>query len=319
MIAAVLLVAYAALVGGLGGEVLRRPWSTRAPRAAIIGWQALSTSVVLAILLAAIALALPFLPMRVSLASLLGAHTVTVVEHYETPFGFWPGVAALALVVVCAGMLTLTTVRTFWRTTRVRRSQREALRLVGSRHPDGFTVVDHTVPVAYCLPGGAGTVVLSSAALDLLTDRERALVLGHEQRHLRARHHLALAYADALTRTFRWVPLFADALQQVSVLLEMTADDAASGVEDRRSLAKALVALSTGVRPESALAASDTAALQRVRRLTAPAVPRRRGTGVLVGAASVAALSLPVGLAVAPAVEAATRDCCALSSPVVRT
>ena len=318
MIAAVLLVAYAAGVGLAGQRFLRRPWSLRAPRAAVVGWQALSTSVVLAILLAAVALALPFLPMRFSLAYLLGAHTLTVVEHYETPLGIWPGVAGTALVAVCAGMLTFTTVRIFCRTTRVRRSQRDALRLVGSRHPDGFTVVDHTVPVAYCLPGGAGTVVLSTAALELLTDRERALVLGHEHRHLRARHHLALAYADALTRTFPRVPLFAEAHQRVSVLLEMTADDAATGIEDRRTLAQALVVLSTGMRPEAALAASDTAALQRVRRLTAPATPRRRGTGFLVGAASVVALSVPMCLALAPAIEAATRDCCSLASPVAR-
>lgn len=318
MIAALLLVAYACTVGGLGARLLRRGWSSRAPRAAIVGWQALSTSVVLAILLAAVALALPFLPMRFSLAYVLNAHTLTVVEHYETPLGIWPGVAGLGAVAVLAGLLAVTTARAFRRTARVRRSQREVLALVGNRHPEGFTVVDHAVPVAYCLPGGSGTVVLSTAALEILSDRERELVLGHERRHLRARHHLALAYADALRRTFRWVPLFAEACQQVTVLLEMTADDAASSVDDRRSLAHALVALGTGVRPEAALAASDTAAVQRVRRLTAPPTSRGRGMGLVVGVAAVAALSLPVGLALAPAIEAATTDCCSLAAPPAR-
>lgn len=319
MIAALLLLVYASSVGAIGASLLRRPWSSRAPRAAIVGWQALSSSVLLAILLAAVALALPFLPMRFSVAYVLDAHAITVVEHYETPLGIWPGVAGLGVVTVWAGLLAVTTARAFGRTARLRRSQRAALRLVGSRHPEGFIVVDHAVPMAYCLPGGSGTVVLSTAALDILTDRERELVLGHEHRHLRARHHLALAYADALRRTFRWVPLFAEAYEQVTVLLEMTADDAASGVADRRSLAKALVALSTGVRPEAALAASDTAALLRVRRLTAPSGPRRRGMGMVVGAAVVAALSLPVGLALAPAIEAATGDCCALAAPPARS
>lgn len=318
MIAALLLIAYATSVGFVGVRLLRRPWSTRAPRAAILGWQVLSTSVVLAMLLAAVALALPFLPMRFSLAYLLGAHTITVVEHYETPLGILPGVAGLGIAAVCAAMLAATTACTYWRTARVRRSQRDALLLVGSPHPDGFTVVDHAVPLAYCLPGGSGTVVLSTAALEILTDHERELVLGHEHRHLRARHHLALAYADALTRTFPWVPLFAAAHDEVTVLLEMTADDAASGVDDRRVLAKALVALSTGVRPEAALAASDTAALQRVRRLTATAASPRRGAGILVGVASVVALAVPVGLALAPAIEAATRDCCSLGAPPAR-
>jgi Zn-dependent protease with chaperone function len=319
VIAALLLLAYASSVGALGASLLRRPWSSRAPRAAIVGWQALSTSMLLAILLAAVALALPFLPMRFSLAYLLDAHTITVVEHYETPLGVWPGIAGLGLVVVAATMLAATTARTFRQTARFRRLQRESLRLVGNQHPEGFTVVDHAVPVAYCLPGGAGTVVLSTAALEILTDRERELVLGHEHRHLRARHHLALAYADSLRRTFRWVPLFAEAHDHVTVLLEMTADDAASSVTDRRSLANALVALSTGVRPEAALAASDTAALLRVRRLTVPSEPRRHGMGLVVGAAAFAAFSLPVGLALAPAIEAATRDCCSLAAPPARS
>lgn len=315
MIAALLLITYAVIVSVVGRRLLRQPWCARAPRAAVIGWQSLSASVGLALLLAAVALALPFLPVRFSLAYLLGAHTVTVVEHYETPLGIWPGVAGLAMVAACAAMVTLTAARAYWRTARVRRSQREALRLVGSPHPDGFTVIDHPVPVAYCLPGGSGTVVISSSALEILTVRERELVLGHERRHLQARHDLALALSDALRRTFPWVPLFAEAHNQVAVLLEMTADDAAAGTSDRRSLAIALVALSVGARPEATLAASDTAALLRVRRLTAEPTPTRRSAPFLVGVAAVVMLSVPVGLALAPAIEAATQDCCALAAP----
>lgn len=317
MIAALLLVAYAVIAASAGAWLLRRPWSVRAPRAAIVGWQALSTSVMLATLFAAMALALPFLPMRFRIATLLGAHAPALVDHYQTPLGIWPGVIGLGFVVVSAGMLAVTTGRTFAQIARARRSQRDSLTLVGTRHPDGFTVIEHPVPVAYCLPGGAGTVVLSSAALAILTERERELVLGHEHRHLRARHHLALAYADALRRTFRWVPLFAESYDQVRVLLEMSADDSASVATDRRALATALVALSTGVRPDYALAASDTAALLRVRRLTAPD-PAPRGVGLLVGAAALLAVVVPAGLALAPAVEAATSQCCSVAGPISR-
>ena len=52
-------------------------------------------------------------------------------------------------------------------------------------------------------------------------------------------------------------------------------DDAARGDADRHALARALVALSTGERPEIALGAGDTAALERVRRLIRPAGPSR--------------------------------------------
>lgn len=313
MIAALLLLAFAVVVSAVGRAALCHPWTLRTPRLAIIGWQALSTSVVTSMLLAAIALALPFLPLRFSLASVLGAHTITVVEHYETPLGSAPGVLGLLLVAVLAGMLMTTTARNFLRTRRVRRAQLDSLQLVGAAHPDGFTVIEHDVPVAYCLPGRSATVVLSSAAIALLDDRERDLVLGHERRHLRARHDLALAYSGALHRTFPWVPLFATAHREISVLLEMAADDSATTPADRRALARAIVALGTGIRPETALAASDTAAVARVRRLTSTAPDTSLRSRALAGAAVVFVLSAPVGLALAPAAEAAARDCCSVS------
>ena len=320
MTAALLLVVFAGAVSALGRRILCRPWALRSPRVAVIGWQALSTSVVASILLAAVALALPFLPLRFSLAYLLGAHTLTIVEHYETPLGSWPGLVGLTLVAGLTTMLIATTVRSFARTRRIRRSQLNALQLVGRRDPGGFTVIEHEVPVAYCLPGsGSGTVVLSSAAVDLLDDHERELVLGHERSHLRARHDLALAYSGALARTFPWVPVFKDAHEQVAVLLEMAADDAASSPADRRTLAAAIVALGTGARPDTTLAASDTAALVRVRRLTSPTRSPVRGLGVLAGAAVALVLALPWGLALAPAVEAATMDCCTAADLAARS
>lgn len=313
MIAALLLVAFAASTSLLGSRLLSGPWVLRSPRVAVLGWQALSTSVVTSMLLVATVLALPYLPLRFSLASLLGAHTLTIVEAYETPFGSWPGVIGLSVVACLTAMLIATTARSFVRTRRVRRSQRDALELVGRRHPGGFTVIEHDLPIAYCLPGtgtGTGTVVLSSAAMTLLDDRQRELVLGHERRHLRARHDLALAYSGALARTLPWVPLFAMAHAQIAVLLEMAADDAAATPADRRALAGAIVALGTGVRPEAALAASDTAALIRVRRLTSTTRSPEWGLGLAAAVAAALLLSLPLGLAVAPAVEAAARDCC---------
>jgi Zn-dependent protease with chaperone function len=313
-----MLLGYAVAVSVVGCRVLRRSWTSRAPRAAVVGWQALSTSVVSAILLAAVSLALPFLPLRFSLASLLGAHSVAIIEHYETPVGVWPGILGLAVVAGLASMLVVTTGRSFLRKRRVRRSQLASLRLVGHPHPDGFTVIDHQVPVAYCLPGGSGTVVLSSAALKLLDPRERELVLAHERSHLRARHDLALAYSDALARTFPWVPLFAVAHDHVATLLEMAADDAAAGARDRRRLAVALVALGTGVRPETALAASNTALLQRVRRLTTISASTPRGTGFLLSTTAALVLSAPLGLALAPAIEAAATDCCTLATATLR-
>lgn len=314
MIAPLVLVGYAVLAATCGSRALRRArWVRRSPRAGVLAWQALTASVLLAGLLAAVALALPFLPLRFPLAELLGSHPLAVVEHYETPLGIWPGVLALSAAATAVAVLAVTGVRSVRHVRRTRREQRDLIRLVGSPHQEGFTVVDHEDPAVYCLPGRSGTVVVTSGALALLTGRERRLVLGHERRHLRGRHHLALAWSGALTRAFPRVPLLTRAHQEVGTLVEMVADDAARGRRDRRALATALVVLGTGGRPEVALGAGDTAALERVRRLTGPAAGPRPGQTGLVALAAAVVLSVPVGIALAPAIEAAARDCCGLA------
>lgn len=311
MIAPLVLVAYAVLAASLGGRLLATAaWVRRSPRAGILAWQALTSSVLLAGLLAATALALPFLPLRFPLAQALGSHPLAVVKHYETPLGIWPGVLALAAAGLAVTTLAVTVGRSLLHVRRTRRAQRDLLRLVGRQHPEGFTVVDHDDPAVYCLPGGHGTIVVTSGALALLTSLERRLVLGHERRHLRGRHHVALAWSESLSVAFRRVQLFARAHREITTLVEMAADDAAHSRSDRRALATALVALGTGVRPEVALGAGDTAAVERVRRLTGPADGPRWGQTGVVALAAALVLSMPVSVALAPAIEAAARDCC---------
>lgn len=311
MIAPLVLAWYAVLAATLGPRVLTAaPWVRRSPRAGVLAWQALTSSVLLASLLAAVALALPFLPLRFALADLLDSHPLAVAAHYETPLGVWPGIAALTAAGGASTALVATLVRSLHRVRRTRGEQRDLLRLVGRPHPEGFTIVDHAEPAVYCLPGRARAVVVTSGALALLTARERRLVLGHELRHLRGRHHLALAWSEALARSFGWVRLFAHAHREIVTLVEMTADDAAQGRADRRILATALVALGTGSRPDVALGAGDTAAAERVRRLTGPTGGPRWGQTGLVALVGAVALSVPVSVALAPAIEAAARDCC---------
>lgn len=312
MIAALLLLGYAAGAGRWGATVLlRSDWAARAPRPAILVWLALATSVVLAVGLAGVALALPYLPLRFELADLLGADTATVAEHYATPHGAWPVATALAAVVLGAALLARSAVRGARERAHSRRAQHDMLRAVGLRHPDGFTVVPHERPLAYCVPGvRRRSVVLSSGALTLLTTEERRLVLAHERDHLRGRHDLVLAYVATFARTFGWVPLFAAAHRQVAVLVEMAADDAAAVGGQRRTLARALVALGAGTRPDTALGATGTATAQRVRRLAGPVHRSRPGQSSIVATAAALVLSVPVPLALAPGLEAATHGCC---------
>lgn len=320
MIAAAVLLAYAALAATLGATTLRRlVWLQRHPRWGILAWQTLGLTVLLAGILAAISLALPFLPLRFPLADVIGIPPLALVEHYSTPLDPWPGVIALTAV---GALLTLTAVRLVRDArglTSERRAQRDQLLLVGRRHRDGFIVVDHDTPVAYCLPrsarGGAPAVVVSSGAIELLTSDERRLVLAHEARHLSGRHHLALTIAGTLARTFEQVSVFPTALEQITILAEMDADDAARTPLERRTLASALVTLGSGTRPQATLGAGDTAALQRVRRLVATGgAPRLNlGQGALVGLVASTVLAIPVSIAMAPAIETAVRQCCSLS------
>ncbi|MDF9714860.1 M56 family metallopeptidase [Nocardioides sp. ChNu-153] len=320
MIAAAVLLTYAALAASVGARTLRRwVWLQRHPRWGILAWQTLGLTVLLAGLLSAVSLALPFLSLRFPLADVIGVPPIALVEHYATPLDPWPGLIALTAVGVLLALTTVRLVRDARGLTSERRAQRDQLMLVGRRHPDGFIVVDHDTPVAYCLPrsarGGAPAVVVSSGAVDLLTVEERYLVLAHEARHLAGRHHLALTVAGTLARTFERIKVFPTALEQITVLAEMDADDAARTPRERRALASALVTLGCGARPQAALGAGDTAALQRVRRLVATEVAPRLnlGQGALVGLVASTILAIPLSIAMAPAIETAVRQCCSLS------
>jgi Zn-dependent protease with chaperone function len=68
------------------------------------------------------------------------------------------------------------------------------------------TVIDHEAPAVYCLPGRHGRVVVATAALRALDDERLAAVLAHERAHLRQRHHLLRATAEALAVALPFVP-----------------------------------------------------------------------------------------------------------------
>ena len=78
----------------------------------------------------------------------------------------------------------------------VRRALRELVRqdLVATRNPllPGTRVVDHDLPLAYCLPGLRPRVVLSRGVLDLLREDEVRAVLAHEDAHVVQRHDLVV-------------------------------------------------------------------------------------------------------------------------------
>jgi Zn-dependent protease with chaperone function len=156
--------------------------------------------------------------------------------------------------------------------------------LIG-RRVDGVdaVIVDAPERAAYCVAGRPNAIVVTSAALDALTDRHLQAVLAHERAHLAGRHHYVLAFARALAAAIPRVTLFRKGAREIARLLEMSADDAAARSHGSQTLLDALLALSTGTpTPHAAFAAAGTDVLARAEHLAAPFVARNQWTAGLL-------------------------------------
>jgi Zn-dependent protease with chaperone function len=67
-------------------------------------------------------------------------------------------------------------------------------------------VLEHPAPLAWCLPGQAAPVIVSTAALDRLDPEGLRAVLAHERAHQASRHHALLLVAKALRVGCPWLP-----------------------------------------------------------------------------------------------------------------
>jgi Zn-dependent protease with chaperone function len=303
---AAVLVAYAACVGTLGARMLGRArWTARAPLLAIVTYLTAGWSVVAALGLAGLTLAVHATALSGGLSHLIGACVLRLRATYGTPGG--ATVAGLGLTV--AGAVAART--GLAAVTHLRAAGRQALRhaqtarLVGRPEPAlGAVLVEHSQPSAYCVAGRHPTVVLTTGAMQALDPGQLDAVLAHERAHLAARHHRLLAAARIGRLVLPFLPLMRDADAQVARLVEMHADDAATRTSDPRSLATALVALATAASPAPALAAAATDSVQRVRRLLGPAEPLGRARRQLLRAAAASLALTPVLLALTPALVA---------------
>ncbi len=306
MTVAVVLLAYAACAGTMGSRLLGRArWTVRAPLLAIGTYLAAAWSVVAALGLAGLTLAVHATALGGGLSHLMGACVHRLRDTYATPGGATAAGIGLTLAAAVAAHATVTAV-THLRTVRrhaLRHTQ--AARLIGHPEPAlGALLVDHEQPAAYCVGGPDPTVIMTTGALRALDPDQVEAVLAHERAHLARHHHRFLAIARIGRQMLPFIPLMRDTAAQVARLVEMHADDAATSDCGTRPLATALVVLATAASPAPALAAAATDAVQRIQRLLGPAEPlspvRRH---VLRAAAAVLALA-PVLLALTPAVLA---------------
>jgi Zn-dependent protease with chaperone function len=279
--AAVVLAGWLLLVATvLPARIAAADWPQRSPGLALLLWQALG--------LAAGLLTLSVLG-TIALAP-LGHDDADALRHLgDAGLLTWVAAALAAVVLLrLLGVLVASTARTL----RARHDNRVLVDLVAGRNLllRGASVVDHDVPLAYCLPGLRPRLVLSRGTLDLLSQDELRAVLAHEQAHLAQRHDLVVLPFVALAATFPAVPAVSTAQAEVALLVELLADDRAAREHDRSQLARALWKIGTGGTPAGALGLAGQDVLLRAKRLLEPPapLPLAARTGVLLLALVVA-------------------------------
>ncbi|MER5758571.1 M56 family metallopeptidase [Streptomyces sp. NPDC002082] len=264
------------------GPLARARWAGQAPRLAVAAWGLLAAAFTAAVALGAMLLFVPYED-----AHRLGDHAAACLAWSgqdcaaaaDTVDGRALGAAAVVLALPAAAFC-----RELLKARRRRGRHAHGLRLIG-RADTGLraTVVPHAEPAVYCLPGRAAQIVVTTGALDILSEAQLAAALRHERAHIAGRHHVVIGAVTGFGRVFRGLPLARQAAAQVPLLLEMAADDRALRHCARDVLATALYSMASArVTDRSAFAAGGPSVALRIARiLDRPGVVRPVLTGLV--------------------------------------
>lgn len=271
------LVALAAVLAGVAPRLMaRQPRYRRAPRAALVAWQAVTIGAIVAALAAA--------PATFALSSGDGSPS----RH----------LALFTVALVTSGGIA---VRLLWSGHRVgrrlrtlRAEHRELVDIIARPDRERVRVVAHPTPTAYCIPGRHSRVVLSQGVLDALPSDQLDAVIAHEDAHLRARHDLLVEFFTVVHSAVPGVLRSEEALVEVRLLVEALADRAAVRTAGEVSTARALLSLAQSRTPEAALGAGTTAPTRL--RLLADGPPPV-GLSVVAYTYAAGACLVPVALA----------------------
>ncbi len=268
-------------------------WPVRDPVGALLAWQAVGLAGGLSVLGAGLVYGVA--PLGESpVAALAGLFGTLVAGRWPAGLGLIHVLALLAAGVLGVRLFTVLAAVTV-RTLRARRRHRDLLDVLATPWPDapGTRVLDHPVPVAYCLPGRSSRLVLSAGALEVLEPDGVRAVLAHERAHLRERHDLVVLPFVAWGATAPFVRGMVCAQLAVAALIEMRADDVASGGSRPGELVGALRSVG-GSAPAAALSSFTSALDARIDRIAAPPPPLSPAVQVLVRAAALALVAVPV-------------------------
>lgn len=178
------------LAGPVPALLSRSTWPYRAPRAALVLWQAVAIAAVLSAFSSGLAIASQLL--------VPGADgrptTAPTAEIDALGLPLWIlYVVVFALTLLIGAKLIFSIIQVAVRTRRRRARHRVLVDLLDDcampasveRTPD-LRVLDVDEPIAYCLPGLRQRVVLSQGTLQNLDHAEVKAILTHERSHLRA-------------------------------------------------------------------------------------------------------------------------------------
>jgi hypothetical protein len=144
---------------------------------------------------------------------------------------------------------------------------------------------------AYTLPGAGGRLVLSSGLVELLDERERAVVIAHEQAHARFRHDRYLLLAQIAAAIS---PVLSPVSSRLRYSLERWADETAvERCGDRRLVARTLAKVAlVDLAPAGALAIGGLGVAARVAALLAPERQRPSRIGAVLLTSAIAATAV---------------------------
>ena len=307
MTVAAVLVAYAACLGTLGSRMLGRArWTARAPLLAIVTYLAAGWSVIAALGLAGLTLAVHATALGGGLSHLIGACVHRLRATYGTPGGATVAGLGLTLAGAVAARTALTAMTHFRAAGRQALRHAQTARLVGQPEPAlGAVLVEHAQPAAYCVAGRQPTVILTTGAR--AGARSRPAGGGPGARAGSPDRPSSPAASHGADRPRGAPVLAADAGRR-------SAGSAAGGTARRRRGhpgPRSSVARHRPGRPRhtppvprrpSPRRATDS--VQRIRRLLGPGEPLGRVRRQLLRATAAALALTPVLLALTPAVVA---------------
>jgi Zn-dependent protease with chaperone function len=221
-------------------------WPSRAPGTALVLWQSIAVTGGLSMIGALLVYGL--IPFGQTLSDCVVGLSRTLLGAPLPVGSGLDHVFTLCSAFVLGLHLVLNLTATIVRSERQRRRHRNLVGLLSQplNGRPGTRVIDHSAPVAYCLPGATRSVtVLSNGMIDLLGTEELRAVIAHETAHLRQQHHVVLLAFKSWHSALPWFPIANRAENAVALLVEMLADDQARHVVDDRTLARAIVLVGT--------------------------------------------------------------------------